>query len=341
MTPPSERTDFAFAPMISVIIVNWNGKQFLDVCLSSLRDQTFPDFEIIFVDNGSEDGSVDFVRREFSEVRIVALTQNLGFAGGNIAGYREARGEIIVLLNNDTKAHPDWLMHIANAVEQHPEAGSFACKMLYFDEPGKIENCGFNLDLSGATVELGRDELDSAKWTQVRSVFGACGGAAVYRRAMLADVGFLDSDFFLIYEDVDLAFRAQLGGYSCLLLPNAIVYHRYRASIGRHSFTHVYYSQRNIELLYLKNMPLALMLISLPRRFLYEVGAALYFLKAGSIRGFLRAKGHALWLLPSLWRSRRRIAQSRKITVRQLRMLMTATSLSTKWNKLMSQWMTS
>ena len=102
-------------PELSVIIVNWNGKHFLEECLSSLRQQTFRDFEVILVDNASEDGSVDYVRQFFPEVQVIAERENLGFAAGNWAGYKEARGEVIVLLNNDTAAHPSWLSEIHHA----------------------------------------------------------------------------------------------------------------------------------------------------------------------------------------------------------------------------------
>ena len=132
-------------PEISVIVVNWNGKHFLETCLTALRRQTFRDFETILVDNGSEDGSAEYVRSGFPEVRLIALDRNLGFTGGNIAGYEQACGELIVLLNNDTEVDPRWLEEIHKARRDYPAAGSFASKMLYFDERNRIDNCGFGL----------------------------------------------------------------------------------------------------------------------------------------------------------------------------------------------------
>ena len=164
-------------PTISVIIPNWNGKQFLEDCLCAMRRQTFRDFETILVDNGSTDGSVEYVRTQFPEVNLLALPENLGFTGGNIAGYAQASGNLIVLLNNDTEAHPSWLEEIHRASQAYPDAGSFASKMMYFDERGRVENCGFDLGCPGATVDLGRDELDGPEWTQPRRVFGACWGS--------------------------------------------------------------------------------------------------------------------------------------------------------------------
>src|SRR5579864_4776462 len=124
----------------SVIIVNWNGKHLLDDCLGSLRRQTFRNFETILVDNGSSDGSAEYVQKRYPEVKLIALHENRGFAGGNIAGYERATGKLIVLLNNDTEGHRDWLAEIHHASLNFPEAGSFASKMMYFADRQRIEN---------------------------------------------------------------------------------------------------------------------------------------------------------------------------------------------------------
>ena len=325
-------------PKISVIVVNWNGKHFLEECLSALRRQTFRDFETILVDNGSEDGSVEYVRKHFPEVNALALPDNRGFTGGNIAGYGQTSGDLVVLLNNDTEAHPDWLAEIHRASQDHPKAGSFASKMLYFDERGRVENCGFDLGIEGTTVDLGRDEPDGLAWAQPRKVFGGCGGAVAYRRTMLKDIGFLDPEFFMIYEDADLSFRAQLRGYECVYVPGALVYHRYRATIGKAPSRQVFYSQRNIELLYLKNMPLGLILRSAPQRLAYEVGAAIDFSGKGAGAAFLRAKLDVLRCLPSILRKRRDIQKSKTTTNAQLLAIMRGASFSNKWKKLRSLW---
>jgi len=300
-------------PEMSVIIVNWNGKHFLDDCLTALRRQTFRDFETIFVDNGSSDGSADYVRAQFPEVKLVALAENRGFTGGNISGYDLANGSLIVLLNNDTEASPFWLEEMHKASLQFPDAGSFASKMMYFDTRERIENCGFGVGRAGTTVDLGRDEPDSPDWTTCREVFGACGGAVAYRRSMLDDIGFLDPDFFMVYEDVDLSFRAQLRGYSCVYIPTAIVFHRYRATLRTRPQRQVFYSQRNIEFVYLKNMPLGLILRSALQRLLYEVGAAIYFVRLGTGAAFLGAKFDVIRHFPAIWRKRRQIQKDKTV----------------------------
>ncbi|HEY1678513.1 MAG TPA: glycosyltransferase family 2 protein [Candidatus Sulfotelmatobacter sp.] len=323
-------------PEISVIIVNWNGRHFLQDCLSSLGRQTFRHFETILVDNGSTDGSADYVHANFPGVRVLALNENRGFTGGNIAGYEIASGEIVVLLNNDTEADPGWLQAIYDSALVYQSAGSFASKMLYFDDRSRIENCGFEVDLAGTTVEVGRDQVDGPAWNRPQKVFGACGGAAAYRRSMLERIGFLDSDFFMIYEDVDLSFRGQIYGYDCVYLPDAIVYHRYRSTIKKQPALQVFCAQRNIDLVYLKNQPLVLILRSAPRRLIYEIGAAVYFVRQGNALPFVRAKWDVLRRLPATLRKRRIVQRNKRVPTSQLRMMMRGHALHSKWKKFFS-----
>jgi GT2 family glycosyltransferase len=322
-------------PEMSVIIVNWNGKQFLEECLCAMRRQAYRNFETILVDNGSSDDSVEYVRTNFPEVKLLTLPENRGFTGGNISAYRQAQGELIVLLNNDTEAHPRWLEEIHKASLLYPDAGSFASRMMYFDNRTRIENCGFDVGIEGTTVDLGRDEPEGPQWSAARAIFGACGGAVAYRRRMLEDVGFLDPDFFMVYEDLDLSFRAQLRGHRCIYVPTAIVFHRYRATLGTRPDRQVFYSQRNIEFVYFKNMPLVLMLLSAPQRLFYEIGAAIYFARLGAGAAFMRAKFDAIRHLPSLLRKRRHIQRGKTLENHQLRSLMKPTFFS-KWKKLLS-----
>jgi len=220
----------------------------------------------------------------------------------------------------------------------YPNAGSFASKMIYFDDRERIENCGSAVGTDGGTLDLGRDERDGPSWAQPRKVFGACAGAAAYRRRMLKDIGFLDPDFFYTYEDADLSFRAQLRGYECVYVPAAIVYHRYRATNKKTPSRQIYYSQRNIEFVYLKNMPIGLILRYSPQRLLYEIGAATYFTRLGFGSAFVMAKLDVLRHLPSLLRKRRGIQKRRTVPNWQLRAMMTDSVLAVRWKKLRSAW---
>jgi GT2 family glycosyltransferase len=325
-------------PEMSVIVVNWNGKHFLEVCLTALRRQTFSDFETILVDNASEDGSVKFVREKFPEVRVLVLGINAGFAAGNNAAYEQAHGEWIVLLNNDTEADAHWLEEIHKASLGFPRAGSFASKMLLFDDRKRIDNCGFAVTKAGTAVDLGRNERDGPAWAEPRKVFGACGGAAAYRRSMLEDIGFLDPEFFMTFEDLDLSFRGQLQGYECIFIPRAIVYHRLGATRKKNPAHDVFFSQRNIELAYLKNMPLGMILGSLPHRIIYELGGAAYFTKLGVGTAFFKAKMDAIKRLPSMFRKRRELQRRRILTNEQLRSMLLRYRLRSKWKKFSSAW---
>jgi GT2 family glycosyltransferase len=325
-------------PQISVIVLSWNGKHFLETCLTALRRQTFEDFEVILVDNGSTDGTAEYIGENFPEVRIVVLKENRGFTGGNMVGYGRANGELILLLNNDTEVDDCWIRELHKASQEYPAAGIFASKMMLFSMRDRIDNCGFDLMAAGMTVDLGRGEQDSDEWSAPRSVFGACGGAVAYRRSMLEKIGFFDPDYFMTFEDLDLSFRAQLAGYDCIFVPNAVVYHHYRGTMTKYPARQVYFSQRNIEFAYLKNMPLALILRYLPRRILYELGAAIYFTRTGAGKAFFKAKLDTIRTLPRLLEKRKQIQKRRTISNAQLRSMLRANRLGQKWNKFWSAW---
>jgi GT2 family glycosyltransferase len=189
-----------------------------------------------------------------------------------------------------------------------------------------------------ATVDLGRDEPDGSVWAQPPKVFGGCGGAVADRRTMLQDIGFLDPDFFMIYEDVDLSFRAQLCGYECVYIPSAIVHHRYRVTLGKAPSRQAFYSQRNIEFVHLKNMPLGLILRSASQRLAYEVDAAVYLARQGAASTFLPAKLEVLKCLPSILRKRKEIQEKKTTTNLQMRAIMRKSLFSNKWKKLRAVW---
>lgn len=218
--------------MFSVIIPNWNGLRFLPTCLNALRQQTFTDFEIIVVDNGSTDGSREFIAREFPATRVLALESNRGFAPAVNAGIRAARGDVIVLLNNDTEADPNWLAEIARALETDPRAGMIVCKLRLFDQRDHLHSAGDFYRVDGIPGNRGVWEQDRGQYDDARGIFGGCGGAVAYRKAMLDEIGAFDEALGSYCEDVDLNWRARLAGYPVVYAPNAIVYHMVSATGG-------------------------------------------------------------------------------------------------------------
>ncbi len=227
--------------MLSVIIPNWNGMRLnlLPTCLNALRQQTFRDFETIVVDDCSTDGSQGFVGQVYPEVRLLAREKNRGFAPAVNAGIRAARGDVIVLLNNDTEADPHWLEEIARALSKNPRAGIVACKLKLFDQRDRIHSAGDFYRVDGIPGNRGVWEEDRGQYDDARGVasslspcFGACGGAAAYRKAMLDEIGLFDEELVSNLEDVDMNWRARWAGYPIVYAPRAVVYHRVSATGG-------------------------------------------------------------------------------------------------------------
>jgi GT2 family glycosyltransferase len=238
----------------SIVIPHWNGRQHLDDCLNALRRQTYRDFEVILVDNGSTDGSQEYVREHFPEVRLLELGENRGFTGAGNAGHAAAEGKFIFLLNNDTEADPGWLAAVMDAFQRHPEVGSVASKMLLFDQRDRFHTAGDYYREDGIPGNRGVWQRDEGQYQQEELVFSACGGAAAYRRAMTEQIGFLDDDFFFSCEDVDIAWRAHLAGWEVLYVPTAVVYHKLKASSGAGPMSS-YHDGRNFLYVIWKNYP--------------------------------------------------------------------------------------
>jgi len=309
---------------LSIVIVNWNGRHLLFDCLSSLRNQSLKGLVVILVDNGSTDDSLSFVRQHFPEVRIIALKQNLGFAGGNNRGMESCSSEFLALLNNDAIADQFWAERLLAAASRR-QVGIVASKVLLASDPGLLDSAGDGMTTAGVAYKQGHLE-PADQYRTSRAVFGASGCAALLRRSMLEDIGLFDEDFFLLYEDGDLCFRAQLRGWEAVYAPEAVVHHQLNASIGTLSRTSVYYGQRNIEYLYFKNMPGMLLWKYLPAHLLNDLLACLYFSWKGRLLSFLRSKISFLATLPAVLRKRKAIQSKRKITVRDLDRL-----LERKW----------
>jgi GT2 family glycosyltransferase len=246
-------------PFVSVIIVNFNGKRFLADCLDSLATQTYPlaRFEIILVDNGSADDSVDFVQSHYPSVRVHATGVNLGFAGGNNAGFLAARGELLALLNNDTVVEPRWLEALVAAMTQGDRIGAVASKILLKHDPSRINSVGLDLYRTGWGADRGYLQVDEGQFDEPAEVFGACGASVLLSRAMLDDIGLFDERFFMYYEDLDLAWRARRRGWSIRYTPASVVYHVHCGSSGEASPFFVYHVERNRAFVHLKNAPLA------------------------------------------------------------------------------------
>ncbi len=243
-------------PLLSVIIPNWNGAYHLRTCLDALRLQTYPRLEIIVVDNASTDESLELLRTCYPEVHTLALGRNLGLTGAMNRGLQMASGELIGSLNNDTEVTPEWAAQLVRALQRHPEAGMAASKILLFDRRDVLHSAGDMCGVDGIPANRGVWQRDEGQYDREEYIWGACGGAACYHRKMLDDIGFFDEDLFMYCEDVDLNWRAQLAGYRCIFVPQAVVYHKLSATGGGKIAS--YFTGRNTIWVLAKNYPAAL-----------------------------------------------------------------------------------
>jgi GT2 family glycosyltransferase len=254
---------------LSVITVNWNSREDLATCLRSLARQTHQDLEVIVVDNGSADGSAAMVREEFPSVKLLAETENLGFAEACNRGIEASTGAWVALLNNDAWVEDDWAAATVRAAAGAPgDVAMLQSLMLFQGKEGVVNSTGIQLKGNGSGVDRGEHQ-PRERFTCADEIFCPTGGAAVYRRDMLDRLkmasGYLDRRYFLYYEDLDLGWRARLSGYRALLVPDAVVHHRYHGStdrLGKHRLF-VLASGNRIRTL-LKNASPQLMVQALP-----------------------------------------------------------------------------
>jgi GT2 family glycosyltransferase len=301
--------------VIDIIIPNYNGAQLLPTCLDSLRRQTRRDFCIVVVDDGSTDGSRALLAHDYPEAQVIALPQNRGLAAAVNAAFHATGGEYVVLLNNDTEAHPSWIECLVGALDRFPGYAFAASKLLLFDQRDHIHSAGDFYRADGVPGNRGVWQRDTGQYDALEEVFGPCAGAAAYQRAALEalaeDGQVLDEDLVMYCEDVDLNLRARLRGFRTLYVPRAIVYHQLSATGGGALAS--YYCGRNFLLVWAKNMPGLLVRRYWPAMLRAQLGFVLHALlhiREPAARARLRGQLAALRALPHFLhkRSRRRLA---------------------------------
>lgn len=319
---------------VTIIIPVWNGAVWLPSCLRALKAQSFRDFAVIVVDNGSIDNSRDLTRAGCPQARLITFERNCGFAAAVNAGIRQCRSDYVALLNMDTQPRPDWLLNLVRVMDASgPEVGCLTSKMLAMANPAAADNCGDSLSWQGAAGKRGHGQ-SADLFNQTEDVFSACAGAALYRRALLETLGGFDERFFAYLEDVDFGLRAKLRGYRCLFVPTAEVLHQGHGG-GIPLARYVRLMTRNRLLLLFKNIPARLLFrhaISLLYGQLYFF--VMYRRPLSSLAGFCSF----LMSLPYVLRERRRILKNMAISPEQADQLLTPTMNEPPLRELARTW---
>jgi GT2 family glycosyltransferase len=341
MTPPPERKKGT--PYVSVIIVNCDGRDYLQACLAALRGQSYVDFETIVVDNGSRDGSADFVEQNYGDwVRLIRLPENRGYAGGNNAGIHAAKGTCIALLNNDTVVDSEWLDQLVRCVMSEEKIGMVGSKILNDDRREEIDNTGHLIYPDGLNRGRGRLEIDCGQYDGKTDILFPSGCAALYRKKMLDEIGGFDETFFAYGDDTDIGLHGRCLGYQARYCPTAVVYHKYSKTAGAYSVTKAFYVERNrlwILHTYFSRRAILLSPIYTGLRILFQGygiligrGAAARFVEQTSlmisVKTFLKAYFAAYRGLPRIWEKRKRIRRQMVLREQELSSLLSSHSIS-------------
>jgi GT2 family glycosyltransferase len=319
-------------PLVSAIVVNWNGGAMLDECLASLFAQTWKELEVVLVDNASSDGSAQRAVAMYGDrLRLVQNRANEGFARGNNLGFAAARGEWLFLLNNDAIAAPEAIAELMQFVAGRDDVGMLACRINRLGEPNVFDSAGLLIYPDGVCRPRGWQEKDLGQYDRAEPVLAPHGCACAYRRSMIDDVGAFDEAYFCYLEDLDLGMRGQLGAWHCWYVPTARVLHRKSATAGNYSKFKAYHVERNRIWNAVKLLPRFILVMSplfTMNRYLMQgyaaathSGLSAEFVKEYSwwqlLLVLIRAYLAASWRLPAMLIARRRLTKRRRITTRQ------------------------
>jgi GT2 family glycosyltransferase len=314
---PSENS-----PLVSVIILNWNGAAFLPRCLEAVAAQSFRDFEVLVLDNASTDGSLDGLEARWPDFQVVRFSENLGFAVANNRGAHMAHGRWLAFLNNDAFPEADWLAKLVGAAQRRPEFSFFASRLLFAHDPALVQSTGDVLHVSGfAWSRDYRCPLADAHLDE-EEVFSPSAAAALYEREAFLGVGGFDERFSSHLEDIDLGFRLRLSGKRCLYVPEAVAMHLVSATYGVESDRTVYQVQRNVVWVYFADMPGSLFWKYLLAHLFTDLVFLAHYTLRGKAGPAWRAKWDALRGLPAALRKRRLLQQDRQVTPAEIERLL-------------------
>jgi GT2 family glycosyltransferase len=327
-------------PLVTVVVVNWNRRELLQSCLKSLASQTHRSFEVVVVDNGSVDESAALVEEMASSypvpLRLIVNSNNRGFCAANNQGFAASHSDLVALLNNDAEADPGWLEALESVIRVSGDIGMAASKILVWEDPLRIDKVGHLIYPDGQNRGRGTGQLDQGQFDQVEETLWPDGCAAMYRRAMLDEVGGFDEEFFAYADDAELGLRGRIAGWTCLYAPGAVVRHHRGATLGLDSARRLTLIERNRVLLAIKLFPWNLLWLNGPY-YLARIAAGLWsaLRNRGELRHYSGTRGKlsaamalvrgtvsAIPLIPSMVRKRRAFRSKRRLTPWQIRRLL-------------------
>lgn len=303
-------------PKVTVVIPNWNGRYLLEICLKSLEKQSFSDFDVMIVDNGSTDESVKFIRKNFPKIGVLELNRNFGFARAVNEGIKNSYGRYLVLLNNDTEADKDYIRYLVEAADRHEEAGFVAAKMLQFDNRNIIDSAGDAVDVVGHSYNIGLGQEDGPEFNKAGEIFLATAGGSLFKREVFEQAGYFDEDYHTYMEDIDLCLRAQFQGFKGWYEPKAVLYHIRKATSSKIGRLSEYWHFRNMTQNVIKDYPVKLFLTDFNwlKIKLVNLNTILYMGKKGFLWEGIKADLWIIFHLPQLLWKRYRIQSSKKVS---------------------------
>lgn len=285
---------------VSIVIPNYNGKHFMESCMKSLDVQTMRDFEVIVVDNGSTDGSAEYIKADYPDIRLIELAQNTGFTGAVNTGIKASQAPYVLLLNNDTECEPDFVGEMYRAIAGRRKVFSVSSKMIRMYDKNSMDNAGDLYSIVGWAFNRGAGR-PVEEYNVRQPIFSACGGAAIYNKAVFDKIGYFDNEFFAYREDLDIGYRAKIYGYDNIYCPTAKVYHVGSGTSGStHNSFKVRLSARNQIYVNYKNMPAFFLILNFPFLLAGYLVKLAFFMKKGLAGDYLKGTVEAFQNLDSI-----------------------------------------
>ncbi|MFY8107772.1 MAG: glycosyltransferase family 2 protein [Bacteroidia bacterium] len=310
-------------PFVDIVILNHNGKKFLDECFTSVLNGNYKNQKVYLLDNASTDDDVFYVKQNFPEVEIIQNPNNNGYCAAYNLAFEACNSPYIVCLNNDVTVHPDWLVHLVELAESNSNISALQPKILSYYNHSDFEYAGASggmMDVLGYPFLRGRIfdhiEKDNGQYDDIKEVFWTSGAAMFIRKSALEKCGVFDELIVHHMDEIDLCWRMRLSGFEMKVQPKSEIYHIGGASIPKNSFKKVYWNHRNSLYLLLKNYSISNLLLFSLGHFLLDIVAAWTFLLQGNFTAFKAIAYAHIWIvknIPVILKKRKEVQHRRSV----------------------------